>query len=108
VAAKNVDELGPLFDGFGVCWGPYKTMLEAARDPAAVTSNPLFECIEQKSGLTYPVCGAPITIPQAERGSPRRAPHLGEHTDEILATVLGMEAAEIGRLHDAGVVASHC
>ena len=36
----------------------------------------------------------------------RRAPLLGEHTEEILADVLGLGAAEIGRLHDRGVVAS--
>jgi 2-methylfumaryl-CoA isomerase len=30
---------------------------------------------------------------------------LGEHTDEILAEELGLSAAEIGDLHDAGVVA---
>jgi 2-methylfumaryl-CoA isomerase len=30
---------------------------------------------------------------------------LGEHTDEILAEELGLSAAEIGALHDAGVVA---
>jgi 2-methylfumaryl-CoA isomerase len=31
---------------------------------------------------------------------------LGEHTVEILADDLGMSEVEIGRLHDAGVVAS--
>ncbi len=35
----------------------------------------------------------------------RRAPALGEHTDEILAEVLGMGEGEIGRLHDEGTVA---
>ena len=34
-----------------------------------------------------------------------RAPKLGEHTEQILAEVLGLGGAEIGRLHDAGVVA---
>jgi 2-methylfumaryl-CoA isomerase len=33
------------------------------------------------------------------------APALGEHTDQILLEVLGMSEAEVGRLHDAGVVA---
>jgi 2-methylfumaryl-CoA isomerase len=35
----------------------------------------------------------------------RRAPTLGEHTDEILADLLGLSGAEIGRLHDTGTVA---
>jgi len=45
------------------------------------------------------------TIPQDERGDVRPAPRLGQHTDEVLADVLGMSGTEIGRLHDAGVVA---
>jgi len=35
----------------------------------------------------------------------RRAPILGEHTEEVLADVLALSATEIGRLRDAGVVA---
>jgi 2-methylfumaryl-CoA isomerase len=35
-----------------------------------------------------------------------RAPHLGEHTDQVLAEVLSMSSAQIGALHDAGIVAS--
>jgi 2-methylfumaryl-CoA isomerase len=35
----------------------------------------------------------------------RPAPRLGADTDQILAEVLGMAAGEIGRLHDAGIVA---
>jgi 2-methylfumaryl-CoA isomerase len=30
---------------------------------------------------------------------------LGEHTDHVLAEVLGLSAGEIGRLHDSGIVA---
>jgi 2-methylfumaryl-CoA isomerase len=33
------------------------------------------------------------------------APRLGQHTDEVLAEVLGLSSGEIGRLHDAGIVA---
>ena len=33
------------------------------------------------------------------------APVLGEHTDEVLAEVLGLGDGEIGRLYDRGVVA---
>ena len=48
------------------------------------------------------------TTPLDFSGSPRLpalpAPVLGAHTDEILLDVLGMSEAEVGRLHDAGVV----
>ena len=36
---------------------------------------------------------------------PLAAPVLGQHTDEILAGLLGMSDGEIGRLHDARIVA---
>ncbi|MDB5464273.1 MAG: L-carnitine dehydratase/bile acid-inducible protein, partial [Phenylobacterium sp.] len=45
------------------------------------------------------------TIPQDRRGEVQPAPRLGQHTDEVLAQVLGMSGAEIAKLHDAGVVA---
>jgi len=45
------------------------------------------------------------TIPQDARRPVRPAPRLGQHTDEVLAEVLGLPSAEIGRLHDQGVVA---
>ncbi len=33
---------------------------------------------------------------------PTMAPTVGEHTDEVLATVLGKDASEIGKLREAG------
>jgi 2-methylfumaryl-CoA isomerase len=41
----------------------------------------------------------------SDRQKPPGAPKLGEHTDEVLAGVLGLSGAEIGRLHDSGLVA---
>jgi 2-methylfumaryl-CoA isomerase len=35
-----------------------------------------------------------------------RAPHLGEHTDLVLSEVLSMSSAQIGALHDAGIVST--
>ena len=50
--------------------------------------------------------GTPLDFGALERMPVRRAPLLGEHTDEVLAGVLGLSEGEIGKLHDAGVVAS--
>jgi 2-methylfumaryl-CoA isomerase len=104
-AARTAAELTPAFDAGGVTWGAYQALEAALDDRRLYRDNPLFQAVGHPSGLIYPAPGAMATIPQAKRGPVRPAPRLGEHTDEVLAEVLGLSAAEIGRLHDAGVVA---
>ena len=105
-AARTAAELTPAFDAGGVTWGAYQTLDAALDDPRLYKANPVFENVRHPSGLSYPAPGAMGTIPQDVRGPARPAPRLGEHTDEVLAEVLGMTGAEIARLHDAGVVAA--
>ena len=65
----------------------------------------MFGLLEQPGIGRYLMPGLPLDFSAFAREPPRRAPLLGEHTVEILAGVLGLGGAEIGRLHDAGVVA---
>ena len=104
-ARKTLDELKPAFDREGVCWGPYQPMSAAADDPRLIRGNPVFSQVTQPSGATYPVAGFAGTIPQEERRPARGAARLGQDTDEVLASVLGLSSGEIARLHDTGVVA---
>ena len=104
-ARRTAAELAPAFDAGGVTWGAYQPLEAALNDPRLYKDNPAFETIRHPSGLSYPAPGAMATIPQDTRGSVQPAPRLGQHTDEVLAEVLKMSAGEIGRLHDAGVVA---
>lgn len=104
--AKTAAELSPAFDAGGVTWGAYQTLEAALEDRRLFKDNPLFEAITHPSGLTYPAAGAMGTIPQDRRRPVTPAPRLGQHTEEVLAEVLGFDSAEIARLHDAGVVAS--
>jgi len=104
-AGRTAAELAPAFEAGGVTWGAYQPLEAALQDPRLYKDNPLFEAIRHPSGLTYPAPGAMATIPQDARGPVQPAPSLGQHTDEVLAEVLCMGEAEIGRLHDAGVVA---
>ena len=104
-ASRTAAELTPAFDAGGVTWGAYQPLEAALGDPRLYKDNPAFETIGHPSGLSYPAPGAMATIPQAARGPVQPAPKLGQHTDEVLAVVLEMSAHEIGRLHDAGIVA---
>ena len=104
-AAKTAAELTPAFDAGGVTWGAYQTMEAALQDTRLFKDNPMFSTIRHPSGLEYAAPGAMGTIlPDARRPTPP-APVLGQHTDEVLASVLGMSSGEIGKLHDQGLVA---
>jgi len=104
-AARTAAELTPAFDAGGVTWGSYQTLQAALDDPRLFKGNPLFQEISHPSGLSYPAPGSMATIPQDPRLDVRPAPRLGQHTDEVLSEVLKLSDGEIGRLHDAGVVA---
>ena len=105
-AARRVEDFGPAFDAAGVTWSIFRTFGEALRDdPDLSAAHPMFEMVEQPGIGAYLTPGTPFESSVFEREPPRRASQLGEHTDEILADIVGLSAAEIGALHDAGVVA---
>jgi 2-methylfumaryl-CoA isomerase len=89
-----------------VAWGPYRTVREAlADDPDASLANPLFGELHAADGTPYPAPGLPLAFGDLPRTPVRPAPRLGEHTDEILLSLAGVSEAELGRLHDDGIVA---
>jgi 2-methylfumaryl-CoA isomerase len=103
---RTLDEIREIFAHHRVCWGPYQTFLELVdQDPRCSAENPMFDEVEQPGIGTYLMPGSPLEFSGLGRLPARRAPILGEHTDEILAEVLAFSDAEIGRLHDHGVVA---
>ncbi|MFV0309475.1 MAG: CoA transferase [Desertimonas sp.] len=106
VAKRTLAEVGAAFDEHGVCWGPYQTFKQlAAEDPRCSVDNPLFHLVEQPGIGEVLIPSSPIRHRRAADPTPAPAPLLGQHTDEVLGEVLGLSGAEIGRLHDDGVVA---
>ena len=106
IGACTLAELQGRFEPNGVCWGSYRTLSRGlAEDPHLSLDRPLFNLLTHPSGHRYPAPGAAVTLGGTPRGPVIRAPHLGEHTDQVLAEVLSMSAAQIGALHDAGIVA---
>jgi len=103
---RTLDEVRAIFDEHRVTWGPYRTVREAIdTDPDCSTDNPMFNIVEQPDIGSYLMPGTPLDFSAVERLPARPAPRLGEHTDEILLDVLGLSEAELGALHDDGVVA---
>jgi 2-methylfumaryl-CoA isomerase len=105
-AGRDLAHVRAAFAGTGVSWGPYQTFSQlVTEDPRASTANPMFEEVEHPGVGTYLMPGSPLDFSGVARLPVRRAPQLGEHTEEVLADVLGLSSTEIARLHDAGTVA---
>ena len=104
--ARTLAEVRATFDIHGVCWGPYQSFTQLVRDdPRCSVANPMFAEVDQPGVGRLLAAGSPIAPFELGRLPVRRAPLLGEHTDEILAEVLGLSGAEIGALHDQKVIA---
>jgi len=105
-ASRSLDEIRRAFAGTGVLWGHFQELLQLVRDdPRCSEANPLFAAVDQPGIGRYLIPGLPLDFAAAPRSTPRPAPVLGEHTDIVLSEVLGLSSAEIGRLHDEGIVA---
>jgi 2-methylfumaryl-CoA isomerase len=105
-AGRTLAEIHAAFAGSGVLWGPFQDFAQLVRDdPRCSPANPLFAEIEQPGIGRYPMPGLPLDFAASPRQPTRPAPRLGEHTDMVLAEVLGLSAGEIARLHAAGLAA---
>lgn len=106
VSSRTLSEVREVFDAHDVCWGPYQTFTElVTTDPRCSSANSMFAAVDQPGIGTYLMPGSPLEFSAIDRVPAAPAPQLGQHTDEILAGVLGLSSTEIGRLHDEGVVA---
>jgi 2-methylfumaryl-CoA isomerase len=105
-ARLTLDEIRRAFTGTGVLWGHFQNFHQLLReDPLCSEANPLFATVDQPGIGRYLMPGLPLDFSAQQRLPPRPAPRLGEHTDVMLAEVLGLSSTEIRRLHDARIVA---
>jgi formyl-CoA transferase len=104
LAGKTKYEAVDILRRYGVPCAPVLSMKEIAHDPALRSSGTVEE-VEHKERGTYLTVGSPIEFTgftPAITGSPL----LGEHTDEVLAS-LGYSEEQIAALHEKKVVVSH-
>ena len=82
--------------------GPILSMKEIAEEPSLRVTGTIVEVDHPERG-SYLTVGCPIKLSDTVV-EVNRSPLLGEHTDEILAQVLGYNAEEIAEIHTSGAV----
>ncbi len=103
-ARRTAAQAGEALEAGGVLWGPYRSMLDfAERFRADPASAPVLVDLEQPGVGPVVSASAPFRVDEQYSGAvPAHA--LGADTDEVLSEVLGLSAAELDRLHDAGTI----
>ena len=105
--ARTLAQVREAFTRTGVSWGAYQTFSQLVHeDPRVSTDNDMWELVEHPGVGDYLMPGTPLDFSAFQRLPVRPAPLLGEHTEQVLSELLGLTAAEIGRLERDRVV--HC
>lgn len=94
------------FDQAKLTWSEFRTVKEAVQsDPDLSPDNPIFEEVMHDGLGKFPTPGHAASFSEVHRNPPRAAPALGQHTEEILSEVTGLDDTEIAKLFDKGIVA---
>jgi len=82
--------------------GPILSMKEISEEPSLRETGTIVEVDHPERGK-YLTVGCPIKMSDSSV-EVKRSPLLGEHTDEVLSSVLGYSEADIAAMRDAGAV----
>ena len=101
--ARTIDEASAELDTARVLWGRYRGMTDvlAAHRQGR---HPVLADIEVPDAGPAVTARSPLRWDGAY-GEPGAAPVLGQDTEQVLADVLGLSPAELGRLRDRAVIA---
>lgn len=103
--ARDLATVSAELEAARVLWGPYRTTTDVVREHEASPASSGLHEVEQPGVGRVLGMGSPLRLDDRML-PPVAAPVLGADTDGVLAEVLGLSSAEIGRLHDDRVVAS--
>ncbi len=94
IAARPLADVAAVFDAHKVCWGRYQTFRQLVEeDPALLRGQPDVPASRAARASAPTSCPAYRSRFSASPREVRRAPILGEHTDEILSGLLGLSDA---------------
>ena len=99
---KTKFEVMEILNPLNVPCGPVLSMKELAEAPSLRATGTVVQVDHPERG-PYLTVGNPIKLSDSPTDV-RRSPLLGEHTDEVLQAVLGLDAAAIAAAKEAGAV----
>jgi len=101
-STKDLAEWRELFDKHSVIWGPIPTIDRVAIDPQ-MTDNGVFADLEHPELGRISTINNPINIENVSKEKPSVAPEIGQHSEEILAS-LGYDESQITDLLRQGII----
>jgi crotonobetainyl-CoA:carnitine CoA-transferase CaiB-like acyl-CoA transferase len=100
---KKLDVCAALAEG-GIPAGPCNSAPDVLADPHVARREMLTWLERPDGGEPYVVPGNPIKLSGVTAPPDRRGPWLGEHTDDILRTMVGLDDDRIAQLRADGIV----
>lgn len=100
---RATDAWVEVLEAIGVPCGPVNTVDKVANDPQVLARDMIAEVKHDTTG-TVQIPGIPIKLSETPGRIDAPAPHLGEHTSEVLTGLLGLGMAEVNQLKKDGVV----
>lgn len=97
LAQANVEDWVNLMRADDIACGPVNTLDKVLQDPQVIHNNSVLEMEHPTYGKIKAV-GFPIKLPGSISGDNTPPPTLGEHTDQVLKTVLGYSEEKIAAL----------
>ena len=102
-AEKTVGETLDTLRGAGIPCGPINNLAQVLSEPQILAREMVVDVDVPVAGPTK-VTGVPIKLSKTPGAVRTPPPTLGQHTDEVLESVLGMDEAQRNTLREDGVV----
>ena len=103
IKARTNREWQDALEAVGVPCGPINALDEVFADPQVRARGMRFELDHPLAGRV-PMVASPMRFSETPIEYRAPPPLLGEHTDDVLGELLGLDAGEIARLREGGVI----